>query len=240
VPRRTTVAIVQSCYIPWKGYFDLINSADAFILYDDRQYTRRDWRNRNRIKTRQGTQWLTIPVQVRGRYHQRIDETVVRDHGWAKQHWATLRHSYVSAPHFESYAQMLEQVYRELADEPRLSLINRRLVEIVCDVLSIRTPISWSTDYAAEGGRTERLVALCRAAGATTYLSGPTARAYLDESLFRAAGIELEYMNYGGYREYPQVHPPFDHHVTVLDLLFNVGPDAPRYLKSFADPTAAT
>jgi hypothetical protein len=135
---------------------------------------------------------------------------------------------------------MLEQVYRELADEPRLSLINRRLVEIVCDVLSIRTPISWSTDYAAEGGRTERLVALCRAAGATTYLSGPTARAYLDESLFRAAGIELEYMNYGGYREYPQVHPPFDHHVTVLDLLFNVGPDAPRYLKSFADPTAAT
>jgi hypothetical protein len=240
VPRRTTVAIVQSCYIPWKGYFDLINRADAFILYDDRQFTRRDWRNRNRIKTRHGTQWLTIPVQVRGRYHQRIDETVVNDAGWARRHWATLRHSYAAASHFERYAQLLQGVYEELEHEPRLSLINRRLIETVCELLRIHTPLSWSTDHAVEGGRTERLVALSRAAGATAYLSGPSARGYLDESLFSAAGIDVEYMDYGGYPEYPQLHPPFDHHVTLLDLLFNVGLDAPRYLKSFAGVRGTT
>ena len=227
------VAIVQSCYIPWKGYFDLINLVDEFVLYDDRQYTRRDWRNRNKVKTPQGTQWLTIPVEVKGRYHQRIDETRIRDPEWGDRHWKTLTHNYAMAPHFDEYAEVFESLYREARD-PLLSNVNRMFLEAVCGILGIGTKLSWSTDYEAEGAKTERLLALCRAAGATAYLSGPSAREYLDETLFQKAGIALDYIDYSGYPEYPQLHPPFDHAVTVLDLLFNTGPDAARFMKSFA------
>ena len=227
------VAIVQSCYIPWKGYFDLINLVDEFILYDDRQYTRRDWRNRNRIKTPQGSQWLTIPVEVKGRYEQRIDETRISDPDWAEAHWKTLTHNYASAPFFDEYRDRLEELYGRSQDR-QLSIVNRVFLAQICSMLGIDTQLSWSTDYHAEGAKTERLVSLCRASGATRYLSGPSAREYMDESLFEEAGIELEYMDYAGYPEYPQLHPPFDHAVTVLDLILNTGPDAPRFMKSFA------
>jgi WbqC-like protein family len=232
------VAIVQSCYIPWKGYFDLINLVDEFILYDDRQYTRRDWRNRNRIKTPQGTQWLTIPVEVKGRYEQRIDETRISDPDWAELHWKTLMHNYAAAPFFDDYRDRLEGLYRR-ADDPLLSAVNRLFLDELSAILGIETRLAWSTDYAAEGAKTERLVSLCRAAGATHYLSGPSAREYMDEGLFSEAGIELEYMDYAGYPEYPQLHPPFDHAVTILDLILNTGPDAPRFMKSFAAREAA-
>ena len=234
---RKRVAIVQSCYIPWKGYFDLINLVDEFILYDDRQYTRRDWRNRNRIKTPQGTQWLTIPVDVKGRYDQRIDETRITDPGWAEKHWKTLTHNYGSAPHFGVYREILEALYRRATDQ-RLSIVNRTFLEAINDLLGIETPLSWSTDYEAEGMKTARLVSLCREAEATIYLSGPSARDYMDEDLFAQAGIELEYMDYSDYPEYDQPHPPFEHTVTILDLLFSVGEEAPRYMKSFATRNA--
>jgi hypothetical protein len=227
------VAIVQSCYIPWKGYFDLIKLVDEFILYDDRQYTRRDWRNRNRIKTPQGTQWLTIPVKVKGRYEQRIDETLIDNPDWADRHWKTLRHNYSAAPHFDDYAESLASLYAR-ADERRLSAVNRAFIGAICGFLEIETALSWSTEYDAKGTKTDRLVSLCVAAGAAAYLSGPSAREYMDESLFDAAGIELEYMDYSRYPEYPQLHPPFEHEVTILDLLFNTGPEAPSFMKSLA------
>jgi WbqC-like protein family len=235
-PKR--VAIVQSCYIPWKGYFDLVNLVDEFIIYDDRQYTRRDWRNRNRIKTPQGSTWLTIPVEVKGRYDQRIDETRISDPDWADRHWKTLTHTYSSAPFFDDLRDRVESLYAR-AEDAHLSRVNRLFLDELCGMLGIGTPLSWSTDYEAEGAKTERLVSLCRAAGATTYLSGPSAREYMDEGLFAEAGIELEYMDYSGYPEYPQLHPPFDHAVTVLDLLFNTGPDAPSFMKSFTGREAA-
>jgi hypothetical protein len=231
-PAEKTVAIVQSNYIPWKGYFDLINLADELILLDHVQYTRRDWRNRNRIKTRDGVRWLTIPVEVKGRYHQRIDETRVSDPAWAARHWSTIAQSYAAAPGFDDHAAQLERVYVE-TDETLLSRINRRFLIAICDMLGIGTTISWSTDYEVVGRRSETLLALCRQAGATVYLSGPAARAYLDEGRFRAAGIEVRWMDYGGYAEYPQAHPPFVHDVSIVDLLLNVGRSAPRYLKSF-------
>jgi WbqC-like protein len=227
------VGIVQSSYVPWKGYFDLINMVDEFVLYDDRQYTRRDWRNRNRIKTPQGSQWLTIPVDVKGRYHQRIDETRVSDPEWAARHWKSLRSNYASAPHFDSYREQVEDLYADPGG-PFLSEINRRFLEVLSEVLGIETCLSWSTDYAAEGAKTDRLVSLCRAAGADVYVSGPRAREYMEEERFAEAGIALEYIDYAGYPEYPQLHPPFDHHVTILDLLFNTGPAATQYMKSFA------
>jgi len=233
VSTSKSVAIVQSCYIPWKGYFDLINAVDEFILYDDQQYTRRDWRNRNRVKTAQGTIWLSIPVRVKGKYLQRIDETEVSDPAWAERHWLTLVHAYGQAPYFERYRDRLQRLYHE-SSEVLLSKVNRHFLEVICHLLGIRTRLVWSTDYEVEGARTERLVNLCRAAGATSYLSGPSARAYLDEAIFERAGIELRYMDYSGYPEYEQLHPPFEHAVSIVDLLVHTGPSAPRYLKSFS------
>jgi hypothetical protein len=223
------VAILQSNYIPWKGYFDLIGLVDEFVLLDDVQYTKNDWRNRNRIKTAQGVAWLTIPVEHSGRFGQRIDEVHVAGDRWRLKHWRSIVQSYGSAPFFAAYRDRLEALYAESTE--RLSEVNRRFLEVLCELLGVRTRISSSTDYAAVNGRTERLVEICRVLGAETYLSGPAARDYLDESLFAATGISVEYIDYSDYPEYPQLHPPFEHRVSVVDLLFAVGPEAPRYLK---------
>jgi hypothetical protein len=229
VTGHKTIAISQSNYVPWKGYFDLMRAADEFVLYDDVQYTRRDWRNRNRLKSPNGVRWLTIPVQVKGRYLQRIDETVVSDVDWPTRHWSTLVAWYSRARFFECYRPVLEDLYLGVR-ERRLSQINRRFLQVLGGLLGIATPISWSSDYDCSGVRTERLLAICRAASADCYLSGPAARVYLDEELFRASGIRVEWMDYDGYPEYPQLYPPFSHQVSALDLLFNVGEDAPRYM----------
>lgn len=227
------VAIVQSNYIPWKGYFDLINMVDEFILYDDMQYTRRDWRNRNYIKTPKGLEWLTIPVEVKGKYFQKIRDTRVSEPGWAESHWKTLLHNYAKARHFAQYRPLFEELYLR-CDEEHLSRINLRFIEAVCRLLGIRTRITWSMDYELVEGKTERLVGLCKSAGAQHYVSGPSARDYMDESLFAREGIGVSYIDYSGYPEYTQLHGAFEHTVTVLDLLFNEGPDAPRFMKSFA------
>lgn len=231
-----TVAIVQSNYIPWKGYFDLISWADEFVLFDDMQYTKRDWRNRNKIKTANGAAWLTIPVLVKGKYYQRIDETEVVDSGWVREHWNAIRHNYARARYFATYKERLEELYLGCG-ERLLSRINFRFLTAVCELLGIRTRISWSTDYSSCEGKTERLVHLCRQAGAAEYLSGPSASDYIDPALFDAAGIRLRYADYTGYPEYAQLFPPFDHYVSVLDLILNEGPDASRFLLSTAATT---
>ena len=228
------VAIVQSSYIPWKGYFDLINSVEEFVLLDDVQYTRRDWRNRNRIKTNSGTRWLTLPVESKGRFTQRIDETRIADPDWAERHWQVLEQSYRSAACFDSYGDAIRSTYESLqSGSDLLTDINTRLLRRVCEFLGVTTPITQSTDYAPSGTKGDRLLAICHAVGAAHYLSGPSARAYLDEDVFAGQGVQVAYFDYHGYPTYPQVHPPFEHQVSALDLLFNVGADAPRYMKSF-------
>jgi hypothetical protein len=227
------VAIVQSNYIPWKGYFDMINLVDEFVLYDDVQYTRRDWRNRNTIKTAHGPLWLTLPVDTKGKYLQAVKDTVITDDAWRTQHWKSIVHSYARARGFHVYAERLEALYQS-SRERSLSLVNHRFLVDICGWLGIETPLTWSSQYRLENDRTGRLVSLCLQAGATIYLSGPAARAYMDESQFAAAGIEVRYMNYDGYLEYPQVHPPFQHDVSIIDLLMNTGEEAPRFLKSFS------
>jgi WbqC-like protein len=224
------IAIVQSNYIPWKGYFDMIAAVDEFILYDDMQYTRRDWRNRNYIKTPRGLEWLTIPVDVKGKYLQKIRETRVSDPRWAQGHWSTLVHNYSRARYFPQYRARFEELYLGCAEE-MLSLINFRFIEAVCEILGIRTKISWSMDYDLVEGKTERLVGLCKSAGATHYLSGPAARDYIDESLFGQEGIGVSYMDYTGYRPHTQLHGDFQHTVTILDLILNEGPEARRFMK---------
>jgi hypothetical protein len=232
------IAIVQSNYIPWKGYFDLINAVDEFVLYDDVQYTRRDWRNRNRIKSPRGPIWLTIPVRVKGRYDQKIAETEIADPAWGAEHWRTIVHAYARAPYFAEYRPVFEPLY--LGPSPtRLSEVNHRLIVAVCAILGVRTPITWSSQYGLAEGKNGRLVEICRQANASIYLSGPAAKTYLDEARFAEAGIAVEWADYSGYPEYPQVYPPFDHHVSILDLLFNVGPGAPSYMKSFGHAPVA-
>jgi hypothetical protein len=223
------VAIVQSSYIPWKGYFDLMRRVDEFILYDDAQYTRRDWRNRNVIKTKDGLLWLTIPVEVKGKFHQAIKDVRVSDPAWSDRHFKSIAAAYARAPFFRCYRDAIEDLYRG-APCPRLSDINRRFLEGLAQLLGITTPISWSMDYDLPEGRVERLVALCRQARATAYLSGPSAKEYIDARLFADAGIDLAFIDYRGYAEYPQLYPPFVHQVSAIDLLLHTGADAPAYM----------
>lgn len=227
------IAIVQSNYIPWKGYFDLIHSVDEFILFDDMQYTRRDWRNRNRIKTAQGPAWLTIPVNVKGGYYdQKICDTTVSDPEWKVRHWKTLVTHYSKARCFKQYRDLFEELYLETTEQ-RLSAINHRFLTAICAALGMRAHITWSMDYQAGEGKTKRLIDLCQQASATEYLSGPTAKDYIDEQLFADAGIALRYIDYGGYPEYAQLYPPFEHAVSIVDLILNEGADAPKFMKSF-------
>jgi hypothetical protein len=227
-----TVLISQSNYIPWKGFFDGINRADEFIIYDEMQYTRQDWRNRNRIVTNGGVKWLTIPVTVNGLYSQTINETRIGDPHWGEKHWNVITANYRKAPFFERYRDRFAPLYLD-NPETYLSRINQQFIETVNSILGITTAISRSEDYGLRGGKTARLVDLCRKAEATHYLSGPAARDYLDQNLFSEAGIAVLWMNYDGYPEYPQLHDGCEHAVTILDLLFNTGPDAPGYMKSF-------
>jgi len=225
------VAILQSNYIPWKGYFDLIAAVDEFILFDDMQYTRRDWRNRNKIKTTAGLKWLTIPVEVKGKYFQIIKDTLISDPQWAKNHWDSIRHAYAKAPFFKHFREPFEKLYLSESMPNRLSEINYRFITAICDILEINTKISWSMDYGVIEGKTERLLDLCKKAGGTEYWSGPAAKDYFDSELAKKENVKVVWMDYSGYPEYHQLFGEFEHGVTVLDLIFNVGSDARRYMK---------
>ncbi len=224
------VAILQSDYIPWKGYFDIIGSVDEFILYDDMQYTRRDWRNRNQIKTPSGMQWLTIPVETKGKFFQKIRDTKVTGHKWAQEHYRSIQLNYARAPYFKEYAPFIEHLYAEAEKLDYLSEINYLFLKEICGRLGITTSITWSSDYELAEGKTERLAALVRSAGGDYYLSGPAAKDYIEDEVFEKAGVKLAYMNYDGYPEYPQLHGEFTHNVSILDLLFMTGDSARDYM----------
>ena len=230
---KKKVAILQSNYIPWKGYFDLINSVDEFIIYDDMQYTKRDWRNRNKIKTLNGLRWLSIPVSVKGKYHQKINETLISDPKWASKHWDAIVHSYKKSPYFMRYKDSFESFYTT-NDDLYLSNINIELIKLVNTILGITTKISLSSSFELVEGQTERLLDLCEQVGATEYLSGPAARGYFDENLAVELGIGVEWMSYNDYPEYNQMTEPFDHGVSIIDLIFNEGPNATKFMTSFA------
>lgn len=223
--------ILQPSYIPWRGFFHQIQKADVFVFYDDVQYTRRSWRNRNRLKTPQGPKWLTIPVHSRG---CQVDGMLIREarisweQPWAKAHLRTLLQSYRKAPFLNTYRPLLEDFYgrrpHRLADFT-IDLTIALAGELgICGKTYLR-----SSELHADGDATTRLIKICRSLGADHYISGPAARCYLKEEKLQEAGIRLEYMAYV-YPEYPQLHPPFDPHVTVLDLLFMTGPQAGEYI----------
>ena len=223
--------ITQSNYIPWKGFFDSMAAVDELMLYDDMQYTRRDWRNRNKIKTPKGAQWMTVPVEVKGKFFQKIKETKVSDPDWWKDHLNLLRQNYYHAPYYGEVHELVESWYQEASRFEYLSEINAFFLRHIADYLEISTPITWSSDYELAEGKTERLVDLCIKRGATDYYTGPAAKNYMDETLFEKAGIAVHYWDYSGYEEYPQLYPPFDHAVSILDLIYNCGKTARTYMK---------
>lgn len=224
------ISISQSNYIPWEGYFDLIASVDEFIFYDCAQYTRRDWRNRNRIKTPAGMMWLSIPVKTKGGYLEPISAIEVADASWSTKHWRQIEHSYARAPLFRPVADFLSGLYRS-ADSTLLSAINRTLVIGIAGYLGIQTKFRDTSEFALREGRSERLLGICQSVGATTYVSGPAARTYLDVELFSRHGIEVEWFDYSGYPEYPQLWGGFVHEVSIVDLLMNCGPDSGQYFR---------
>lgn len=224
------VAILQSNYIPWKGYFDMINMVDEFILYDTVQFTKNDWRNRNKIKTSQGINWITIPV--RHSTSQKIYEIQVLNNKWRKKHWQTLKQNYSKSKYFNNYKDIFENLYLN-SDEMFLSKINYDFICAINKTLGITTKISWSSDYEIKGEKTEKLLNICKQAKATEYISGPAAKDYLDKSLFEKDKIKVTWMDYSDYPEYNQLFPPFEHGVSILDLIFNEGGNTANFMKTF-------
>jgi WbqC-like protein family len=224
--------VLQPSYIPWRGYFHQIQKADLFVFYDEVNFDKDGWRNRNRVKTANGTRWLTIPVT--GDPDHLLHMTpinqvrICQDQPWRAAHWKTLLYSYSKAPHFKRYAPLLEPFYQ--VAPPLLSEFVIDLTQALARELKIsHTRFAKSSDIGSVGTKTDRLIHLLKAVGATHYITGPAAKSYMEESKFEAAGITIEYMVYH-YPEYDQLHPPFDPGVSVLDLLFMKGPDAPRYI----------
>jgi hypothetical protein len=227
------ICIIQSCYIPWRGFFDLVGRCDEYVIYDSAQYVKRHWHNRNRIKTANGVEWLSIPVVTKGRFEQPIDQVEI-EKPWADKHWRALDLAYRRAPFFEQLAPTVRAWYERADKEARLTEVNAIFLHGIAEMLGLKTRMVRDADYPAQGAKTERLLAIARAAGADRYLSGPSARAYFDVAMFEAAGITPEWMGYEGYPEYSQLHGGFEPAVTALDLLFNTGPEASRYLERSA------
>lgn len=224
------VAILQSNYIPWKGYFDIIASVDEFIIFDEMQFTKRDWRNRNLIKTPSGKQWLTVPVKTKDKFHQKICETEIDGVDWKKKHLDTIKQNYSKANFFKEIYQLIEPIYCQ-TNHLLLSDLNLELIQSICGYLKINTKISSSSNFSLADKKTDRLVSLCKASGANIYLSGPSALNYIEESKFTHANIELEWFDYSKYPSYPQLWGDFEHEVSILDLLFNCGESAVNFLK---------
>ncbi|MER2553316.1 MAG: WbqC family protein [Thauera sp.] len=228
-----TVVVLQSNYIPWKGYFDLIHDADLFVFYDDLQYTKNDWRNRNRVKAVHGAEWITIPAG--SDCNRLICEVELKDAGWQEKHWRTLQQNYGTCPHFARYRAFFEEVYRGRR-WTMLSELNHFLIRhIAHEFLGITTAFADSRSFALGGQKQDRLLELLDRVGTQRYVSGPAASSYIEPERFAALGIALVWKDYAGYPEYPQRFPPFEHGVTILDLLFNVGPDAPWYIWGWRD-----
>jgi hypothetical protein len=231
--RGGRVAILQSNYIPWKGYFDIIHDVDLFIFYDDVQYTKNDWRNRNRVKAVGGVEWLTIPVG--SSESRRICDVELGDPAWQAKHWRTLQQNYSKCRHFDRYRPYFEHVYLGTSWRS-LSALNQALIrDIAVEFLGVGTRFVDSRNFEAGGQKLERLLELVKQTAASTYVSGPSAKNYIDPDRFAALGVELVWKDYAGYPEYPQRYPPFEHGVSILDLLFNTGPDAPWYIWGWRD-----
>jgi len=225
-----SVAMLQSNYIPWKGVFDLIHKADVFVFYDDVQFTKRDWRSRNKIPTANGDVWLTVPVLTGGKREQLVCDTMIdTDVNWQQKHYKTLTMNYAKAPFIKDCTRLLQDFYLEKRWN-NLSEMNIYMTKYICKTLGIETDFINSKELSATGSKDgEKVIKICKVLGCDHFINGPASKAFMDEEKFANAGVTLEYMEYN-YPEYRQLYRPFNHHVSILDLLFMTGPDAPDYI----------
>ncbi len=224
--------ITQSNYIPWKGYFDSINQVDIFVIYDDMQYTKRDWRNRNYIKTPQGLKWLSIPVEVSGKFHQKINETLISDKSWNRSHWESIKQNYKDAACYKDHKDWIESLYMN-CNFDKLSEVNAYFLKEIGHFLGIKTEYRRSEDFVLSEDRTQKMVDICVELGVDHYYTGPNAKQYIEEDKFLSKGVILNYFDYSGYSEYPQLHGQFEHGVSIIDMIMNLGTDTTNYMKSF-------
>lgn len=225
----TRVAILQPNYIPWRGYFDLIHRVDTFVFLDDVQYTKGDWRNRNKVCVLGGKPtWLTVPVVVTGLGQLICNVEIDNRKPWARKHVSTLKQNYGKAPFFDHYfskvASTLEFGHRTISD------LDIELAKTVCTWLGLDRTFVKSSELNSSGSKDHRLIDIVRSVGGSYYLSGPAAKAYIQPNLWEDAGIELDYIDYPAYPAYPQINAEFESQVSILDLLFMVGPNAPNYI----------
>lgn len=224
------VVILQPSYIPWRGYFDQIRRADLFIFYDDVQYDKHGWRNRNQIKTHQGKQWLTIPVHSKG-VTQGVPIKDVRidwSKPWAKSHLKSLTISYSKSPHFKGCLPLLDELYQR-RDECLADFTIETSIRLARELGFTSTRFMRSSELSSvEGQKTDRVINVLKQVGATHYICGPSASSYMEPEKFDAAGITFEYINYN-YPEYSQMYPPYDPYVSILDLIFMTGNEASGY-----------
>lgn len=219
---------MQSNYIPWKGVFDMINQVDVFVFFEDVDFTRRDWRTRNKIKTPNGDIWLTIPVKKSPRGTKIYEIEIADETGWQENHYKTLVQYYKKAKSFESYSFLLEKIYKENTWK-NLSDFNIYTTQLIATTLGIKTEFVNSKNLDAEGSKDSKLIEICKKLDANYYLSGPAAKSYIDNNKFKNEGIKLAYMNYK-YPEYQQLYGEFNHYISVLDVLFNCGDDAKKMI----------
>lgn len=233
------VAMLQSNYIPWKGVFDLIHRVDVFVFYDDVQYTKKDWRSRNKIPTKNGEIWLTVPVKTKGKFDQLICDTEIdTSTDWQAKHKKTLTLNYSKAPYFTDYSDLLDDFYTDHR-WTNLSEMNRYMTETIARRLGITTEFVNGPELDCHGSKDgEKVINICRKLDCDWFLNGPASKAFMDQAKFDAAGIELHYMDYA-YPKYHQRIYPFDHYVSVLDLLFNEGSNAPYYIWGWKDDAQA-
>ncbi len=222
------VAVLQSNYIPWKGYFDLIHDVDLFIFYDEVQYTKNDWRNRNKIKTPRGVEWITIPVGTN--LNRRIIDVKLLDDKWQRSHWDKIKVNYYKAPFFKIFKDFFEYVYLGKKWEYLYEINRYLIIEISRRFLGIKTEFADSKDFKSEGVRQEKLISLLKSAGADYYLSGPSAKEYINEKAFYDAGIKLAWKDYSNYPKYKQLYGEYESKVSIIDLLFNTGKEAAKYI----------
>ena len=225
------IAIVQSNYIPWKGYFDMINQVDEFVLFDEMQFTKRDWRNRNKIKTARGLEWLSIPVKVKGKYFQKIRETEVSEPSWWEQHLNKINTEYKKAPEYKEWFPKIETLYASLKDVVLLSEINKTIIKQCCEWLAIDTKISDDIDYTFGEGKTDRLIDITKQCFAQEYISGEAAKNYMEEDKWDKEELTLTWMTYGPYPFYEQLHGDFSDYVSILDLFLHLGGGSKDYFK---------
>ena len=221
-PQAKTVAIVQSSFIPWKGYFDLINSVDEFVFLDDVQFTKRDWRSRNYINSLNGRLLLTIPIQVKGRRFQKIYDAEISGNEWREKHWKSIQNSYQKAPYYSDITEILKPIFFN-EDLFLLHDFNKEIVKAVCKYLGIKTKFHESCEIRASGVKSTKLIQICKELNAKKYLSGPSAASYIDVAAFQSSGVEIEYIDYSKYKKHPNIHREFFHNVSIIDTICHLG-----------------